>query len=125
MSKISNIREKMLFSHEWHLACKDTGNYITCRLYWTKGGTYGPQAQAIIWRSGDRPVVCGSRTTGCGYSKDGAAVASALQAAGFGVDSAPYKLADSGSVSDAIFCALHGREPSNMDERYSVHHAHA
>lgn len=52
----------------------------TIRLYWTKGGVYGPQVAAIVWR--DHKLHGYTKTTGCGYCKKSAALESALDSLG-------------------------------------------
>jgi len=45
----------------------------TIRLWWTKGGAYGPQVMAILYGHGDGDALY-TVTGGCGYSKQHAAL---------------------------------------------------
>jgi len=45
----------------------------TIRLWWTRGGAYGPQVMAILYGHGDGEALY-TLTSGCGYSKTHAAL---------------------------------------------------
>ena len=49
--------------------------HANARLYWTKGGAYGPQVQTVLRAEGDS---FGEKTSGCGYSKRGHAISNLL-----------------------------------------------
>ena len=67
-----NSRIRNLVDHETPFKEIDLPGGYTIRLWWTKGGMYGPQVLAIIYGLGeeheDFPVY--SITDGCGYSKE-------------------------------------------------------
>jgi hypothetical protein len=105
---VGAIRDKMQFSDEW-ATIDHAGPCITLRLYWTKGGTYGPQCRAVLWVHGEHGPWASDRTTGCGYSKPNAAVADVIARA---VGGPSHEGAEPG---DQLARAFPGR---------SWHHAH-
>ena len=77
------------------------GKRTTVRMYWTKGGVYGPQVTTFLYADGD---VWTDRTGGCGYSKKDAAFESVARHLGLeipgysnGAEFVPWRYAVGGN----------------------------
>jgi hypothetical protein len=110
--QVGNVRDRLIFTDEWSHT-DSSGVQFCLRMYWTKGGTYGPQCQAVLWIYGpgvpDLGPWVSSRTTGCGYNKQDAAIHEVLRLAGYThSEGSDYK-----GIPDAIGI-----------DRQELHHSH-
>ena len=109
---VGKVRDRMTFTDEWSHT-DSNGVRFRLRLYWTKGGVYSKQAQAILWVYGpgapDLGLWVSSRTNGCGYNKQDAAINEVLRLAGY----AHQEGSDYRGIPDAIGITPH-----------ELHHAH-
>jgi len=69
-SRIRSLVDRETPFMEIEFLALDTGEHMI-RLYWTKGGAYGPQVASLIYGGDD---VLYSVTGGCGYNKTHAAL---------------------------------------------------
>lgn len=110
--QVGAVRDRLTFTDEWSHTSQD-GRTFCLRLYRTKGGTYGPQCQAVLWVYGpgvpDYGPWVSSRTGGCGYNKQDAAIHDVLTLAGYKHNEG----SDYRGIADAI----------GVDHR-AIHHAH-
>lgn len=74
MKKVNwdNSRIRNLVDHETPFVVLDVPDGVQIRLYWTKGGMYGPQVLALIYHHVDGVLY--EFTDGCGYNKEHAAL---------------------------------------------------
>lgn len=85
----AKFRDTMNLHRGYKVIDKHSGaELIDCRIYCTKtAGMYGYQFQCAIWAHSiafmERGNGFGTKTTGCGYDKESAAVDSALRDMGF------------------------------------------
>jgi hypothetical protein len=110
--QVSKVRDKLTFTDEWSYTDSLRNNFCL-RLYRTNGGIYGQQFQAVLWIYGpsmpDLGPWIGSRTNGCGYNKQDAAINEVLALAGY----SHREGSDHQGIADAIGC-----------DPYAIHHAH-
>ena len=65
----NNSRIRNLVDHETPFTEIDLPERRIIRLWWTKGGMYGPQVMALIYHVGPNEEPLYTITSGCGYDK--------------------------------------------------------